>query len=91
MELREAEKEEKDEKHTVIVSVNEQPVTLTGHTATGRDIKAAAIAQGVQIQPKELSSGAMAVNRRFGRKCTSSLSPTMRLVPFGSSSCKTKL
>jgi hypothetical protein len=44
--------EEKIEKteHTVIVSVNEQPVKLEGHTATGAQIKRAAIAQGVQIQ-----------------------------------------
>lgn len=37
--------------HTVIVSVNEQPVTLQGNTATGAEIKSAAIAQGVLIQP----------------------------------------
>lgn len=37
--------------HVVIVSVNEQPVKLHGHEATGAQIKAAAIAQGVQIQP----------------------------------------
>lgn len=36
---------------TVTVSVNEQPVKLRGRTATGAEIKAAAIAQGVQIQP----------------------------------------
>jgi hypothetical protein len=41
-----------DEKHhTVIISVNEQPVKLKGRTATGAEIKAAAIAQGVAIQP----------------------------------------
>jgi hypothetical protein len=40
---------EKD--HTVTVSVNEQPVKLKGHQATGAEIKAAAIAQGVLIQP----------------------------------------
>lgn len=34
----------------VIVSVNEQPVKLQGHSATGAEIKAAAIAQGVIIQ-----------------------------------------
>lgn len=33
-----------------IVSVNEQPVQLEGKTATGAQIKAAAIAQGVHIQ-----------------------------------------
>jgi len=38
------------EKHTVTVTVNEQPVKLHGHTATGAQIKAAAIAQGVHIQ-----------------------------------------
>jgi hypothetical protein len=44
--------EQKNEvgKHSVAVFVNEQPVTLHGHTATGADIKAAAIAQGVLIQ-----------------------------------------
>ena len=36
---------------TVTVSVNEQPVKLHGHTATGAEIKTAAIAQGVHIQP----------------------------------------
>jgi hypothetical protein len=35
---------------TVIISVNEQPVELEGHMATGAEIKAAAIAQGVRIQ-----------------------------------------
>ena len=44
-----------NEKHghekTVTVSVNEQPVNFQGHTATGAEIKAAAIAQGVHIQP----------------------------------------
>jgi hypothetical protein len=38
-------------KHIVTVTVNEQPVTLEGHKATGAQIKAAAIAQGVHIQP----------------------------------------
>jgi hypothetical protein len=36
--------------HTVTVSVNDQPVKLDGHRATGAEIKAAAIAQGVLIQ-----------------------------------------
>lgn len=36
---------------TVTVFVNEQPVKLHGHTATGAQIKAAAIEQGVHIQP----------------------------------------
>jgi hypothetical protein len=40
-----------DEKHhTVTVSVNEQPVKLHGRNATGAEIKAAAIQQGVLIQ-----------------------------------------
>lgn len=38
------------DKHTVTVTVNEQPVELQGQTATGAEIKAAAIAQGVHIQ-----------------------------------------
>jgi hypothetical protein len=38
------------DKQTVTVSVNEQPVKLHGHAATGAEIKAAAIAQGVHIQ-----------------------------------------
>jgi hypothetical protein len=38
-------------KHVVTVTVNEQPVKLEGHEATGAQIKAAAIAQGVLIQP----------------------------------------
>jgi hypothetical protein len=37
--------------HAVIVSVNGQPVKLEGETATGAQIKHAAIAQGVLIQP----------------------------------------
>jgi hypothetical protein len=36
--------------HTVTVTVNEQPVKLDGQRATGAEIKAAAIAQGVHIQ-----------------------------------------
>jgi hypothetical protein len=36
---------------TVTVTVNEQPVQLEGKTATGAQIKSAAIAQGVLIQP----------------------------------------
>ena len=35
--------------HEVVVSVNEQPVTLVGQNANGAEIKAAAIAQGVHI------------------------------------------
>jgi rRNA processing protein Krr1/Pno1 len=34
----------------IVVTVNEQPVKLHGHSATGAEIKAAAIAQGVHIQ-----------------------------------------
>jgi hypothetical protein len=37
--------------HDIVISVNEQPVKMTGHSATGAQIKAAAIAQGVLIQP----------------------------------------
>lgn len=40
----------KSERHEVVVSVNEQPVKLDGKTATGAEIKAAAIKQGVHIQ-----------------------------------------
>lgn len=40
----------KPEKHEVTVSVNEQPVKLRGKTATGAEIKAQAIKQGVLIQ-----------------------------------------
>jgi hypothetical protein len=36
--------------HVITVSVNEQPVKLDGHRATGAEIKTAAIAQGVLIQ-----------------------------------------
>lgn len=48
--------------NTVTISVNEQPVTLNVRTATGADIKAAAIVQGVHIQPnfvlqEELANG----------------------------------
>jgi hypothetical protein len=35
----------------IVITVNEQPVKLEGHSATGAEIKAAAIAQGVAIQP----------------------------------------
>lgn len=40
-----------DHAHLVTIIVNEQPVKLQGQTATGAEIKAAAIAQGVHIQP----------------------------------------
>jgi uncharacterized protein (DUF2249 family) len=39
------------DEHAVTVTVNEQPVKLEGQTATGAQIKHAAIAQGVHIQP----------------------------------------
>lgn len=39
------------ERHEVTITVNEMPVKLKGHTATGAEIKAAAIGQGVAIQP----------------------------------------
>jgi hypothetical protein len=38
------------EHHEIVVSVNEMPVKLKGRSATGAEIKAAAIAQGVLIQ-----------------------------------------
>jgi hypothetical protein len=37
--------------HEVTITVNEMPVKMTGHTANGAQIKAAAIQQGVLIQP----------------------------------------
>jgi multiubiquitin len=46
----ESHEDENHKKGTVIISVNEQPVKLQGHAATGAEIKAAAIAQGVHIQ-----------------------------------------
>lgn len=39
------------EHHEVTVTVNEMPVKLAGHFATGIEIKTAAIEQGVAIQP----------------------------------------
>ena len=36
--------------HVSVVTINEQPVELNGEKATGSQIKAAAIAQGVHIQ-----------------------------------------
>ena len=35
----------------ITITVNEQPVTLASRTATGAEIKAAAVSQGVAIQP----------------------------------------
>jgi hypothetical protein len=48
----EKDRDQKDElgHRIVIITVNEQPVKLRGDSATGAEIKAAAIAQGVQIQ-----------------------------------------
>jgi Multiubiquitin len=40
---------DKDQRHEVTIAVNEQPVKLHGGTATGAQIKAAAISQGVHI------------------------------------------
>lgn len=37
--------------HTITVLVNERPVVFHRHKATGAEIKATAIAQGVSIQP----------------------------------------
>ncbi len=42
--------EHEEEKDAITITVNEQPVTLRSEKATGAQIKAAAIAQGVQIQ-----------------------------------------
>jgi hypothetical protein len=42
-------KDKDNDKKEVTVTVNEQPVRLRGHSATGAEIKAAAIEQGVQI------------------------------------------
>ncbi len=42
---------EQHKEQVVTVSVNDQPVQLQGDTATGAQIKNAAIAQGVHIQP----------------------------------------
>jgi len=38
------------EKRSVTITVNEQPVVIHGRSATGAEIKAAAIQQGVAIQ-----------------------------------------
>ena len=48
--------------HEVTVTVNGQPVRLPDREVTGSEVKAAAIAQGVQIQPnfilqRELPNG----------------------------------
>ena len=39
-----------EKNYTLVVTVNEQPVKLCGKTATGAEIKAEAIKQGVHIQ-----------------------------------------
>src|SRR4051812_20385034 len=49
-EINQAESGRSDREHIVNVTVNEQPVKLEGHQATGAQIKAAAFAQGVHIQ-----------------------------------------
>lgn len=41
----------KDDRETVEIFVNEKPVVVRGRKQTGASIKAAAIAQGVEIQP----------------------------------------
>ena len=43
--------ESEHKNHIITVSVNEHLVKLHDHTATGAEIKTAAIAQGVHIQP----------------------------------------
>lgn len=42
--------DDRGEHRVITITVNEQPVQLHGETATGSEIKAAAIAQGVHIQ-----------------------------------------
>ena len=71
---------DKAHEFTVVVTVNEQPVTLHEHTATGAAIKAAAIAQGVHIQPnfvlqEELPNG---TSRVVGDGDTVHLRPHLR-------------
>lgn len=66
--------------HTVVITVNEQPVTLPERTATGAEIKTAAIAQGVLIQPnfvlqEELPNG---TSRIVGDGDTVHLRPNLR-------------
>jgi hypothetical protein len=48
--IQEAPAHSETKRHTVIVFVNEKPVVFHQHKATGAEIKAAAIAQGVAIQ-----------------------------------------
>src|SRR3989442_869663 len=78
----EKDKDKKDDhgNRTVTITVNEQPVKLQGDTATGAEIKAAAIAQGVQIQQnfvlqEELPNG---TSRIVGDKDTVKLREHLR-------------
>lgn len=52
-----------EERHPVAVKVNGQPVTVEGPRTDGAAIKAAAIAQGVKIQPDFVLSEELS-NRR---------------------------
>lgn len=45
------EEKDRDKEKTITIIVNEQPVRFDHKTATGAEIKAAAISQGVHIQP----------------------------------------
>jgi hypothetical protein len=45
-----ANENDQNQQESVTISVNEQPVRVNGHSATGAEIKAAAVAQGVHIQ-----------------------------------------
>lgn len=47
----EARRENGDHGRTIVITVNEQSVTLPRGSATGAEIKAAAITQGAHIQP----------------------------------------
>ncbi|NWJ40966.1 MAG: hypothetical protein HXX12_08335 [Geothrix sp.] len=49
--------------HEVIILVNENPVKMVAHKANGAEIKAAAIAQGVQIQQDFLLSEELGAQR----------------------------
>jgi len=69
-----------DHRHAVTVTVNEQPIRLEGRTATGSEIKAAAIHQGVLIQQnfvlqEELPNG---TRRVIGDNDVVHLSPNLR-------------
>lgn len=56
MTISEAVQEDSKSKKKIAVTVNKKPVTLDGNHQTGASIKAAAIAQGVAIQPDFLLS-----------------------------------